>query len=150
MTAQLLTLASEVHAPVVEPTSADGVFSLLWLVIGFQLLLALVSNGLAVLSNYVTVRLDLGMTLDFRAAMFQHVQQLSLAYHDQRRSGMLLYAVNSMDSAPTQLLMTLLPLAQNILTLVGMLLIINTIDPTLALLSLTVVPVLLATVRTIA
>jgi len=116
--------------------------TLLWLVIGAQLLLAVVSNGLGVIANYATTRLDLGMTLDFRSDLFKHVHRLSLAYHDQRRSGMLLYVVNSMDSAPTHLLMTLLPLAQNILTLVGMLWITYTIDPQLALLSLTVVPVL--------
>jgi len=116
--------------------------ALLWLVIGAQLLLAVVSNGLSVLSSYASVRLDLGMSLDFRCDLFQHVQRLSLAFHDQRRSGRLFYIVNSMDSAPTQLLMTLLPLAQNILTLVGMLWITYKIDPQLALLSMTVVPVL--------
>ena len=38
MTAQLLTLATEAHVPVVDPGPADGVFSLLWLVIALPLL----------------------------------------------------------------------------------------------------------------
>lgn len=116
--------------------------TMLWLVIGAQLLLAVLANGLSVLSSYASTRLDLGMSLDFRSDLFQHVQRLSLAFHDQRRSGRLFYIVNSMDSAPTRLLMTLLPLAQNILTLVGMLWISYHIDAQLALLSITVVPVL--------
>ncbi len=37
MTASLVTAASEVHVPVVAPTEADGVFSLLWLVIALPL-----------------------------------------------------------------------------------------------------------------
>lgn len=37
MTASLVTAASEVHVPVVGPTEADGVFSLLWLVIALPL-----------------------------------------------------------------------------------------------------------------
>ncbi|GGD20681.1 NADH-quinone oxidoreductase subunit L [Nocardioides daphniae] len=38
----LLSAAGEAHVPVVAPTAADGVFSLLWLVIGLPLLGALV------------------------------------------------------------------------------------------------------------
>jgi ATP-binding cassette subfamily B protein len=121
---------------------ADSRITMLWIVVIAQLLLTFISHGFSVLQNHAMVRLDLGMTLDFRSDLFQHVQRLSLAYHDQRRSGPLLYVMNSMDRAPTALLMTLLPLAQNLFTLVGMLWITYRLDPQLALLSLTVVPVL--------
>jgi len=120
----------------------QGPIQLILMVVAAQLLLALASNGLSVIGNYAAVRLELGMTLDFRSELFQHAQRLSLAYHDQRRSGMLIYIVNGMDSVPTSLIMTLLPLGQSVFTLVGMLWITYKIDPQLALLSMTVVPVL--------
>jgi ABC-type multidrug transport system fused ATPase/permease subunit len=104
--------------------------------------IALLAGGIEVLYSYVTVRLNVDMTLDFRSAMFQHANRLSLAYHDRRQSGMMLYKINYMDSAPTELLMALLPLVMNVLTLVGMVWICLAINPKLALLSLVVVPIL--------
>ena len=116
--------------------------SLLLLIVVAQLLLTVLINGLSVISSYATTRVDLGMALDFRSEMFRHVQQLSLAFHDQRRAGRLMYIINGIDSVPTNMLMTVLPLGQSLLTLVGMLWITYRLDPQLALLSLTVVPVL--------
>jgi ATP-binding cassette subfamily B protein len=116
--------------------------TLLWIIVLAQLLLHVVFNGLSAILTYVSTRLDLGMTLDFRSQMFQHVQRLSLSFHDQRRAGRLMYIINMIDSVPTNVLMTLLPLGQNIITLGGMLWITYLLDPQLALLSLTVVPVL--------
>src|SRR6478752_3461926 len=82
---------------------------------------ALLHNGLAVLNNYVQTRLDQRMVLDFRSDLFQHAQRLSLAFHDQRRSGMLIYAINSQADAAARLVMAVPPLAQSVLTLLGML-----------------------------
>ncbi len=123
-------------------SAGENRVTLLLLIVVSQLGLTLVINGLSVISSYVSTRFDLGMTLDFRSEMFRHVQHLSLAFHDQRRAGRLMYIVNSIDSIPTSILMTILPLGQNLLTLVGMLWITYQLDPQLALLSLTVVPVL--------
>ena len=53
--------------------------------------------------------LDQKMTLDFRSHMFQHVQGLSMAAHDQRRSGMLIYCINSMCDGVPRLLMAIPP-----------------------------------------
>ena len=123
-------------------TAGESRVTLLLLVVVAQLLLAVAVNGLAVISAYATTRLDIGMTLDFRCTMFQHAQRLSLAFHDSKRAGRLMYIINNVDSMPTAMLTTLLPLGQNFLTLGGMLWITYRLDPQLALLSLTVVPVL--------
>ena len=115
------------------------------------LLLAVVAGGFAlaaltstvtVVTGYITTKLDLAMTLDFRSDLFQQAQRLSMAYHDQRRSGMVIYIINSMAGSATSVLMTVLPLAQNSLTLAGMLWILLRLNPKLALLSLSVVPFL--------
>jgi ATP-binding cassette subfamily B protein len=105
-------------------------------------LLVLLQDVLNVLSSYVNTKIDQGMTLDFRSDLFRHVQALSLATHDQRRSGMLIYAINSMAGCVAQLIMALPPLAQSLLSLVGMVCISYFIDPVMALVSLAVVPFL--------
>ena len=102
----------------------------------------LLSGALGVLNNYVHTKLELGMNLDFRGSLFQHIQRQSLAFHDQRNFGMLMYIISSQSSAPIGFLLMVPALAQDILTLVGMFWISFHMDGQLALLSLTVVPAL--------
>jgi ATP-binding cassette subfamily B protein/subfamily B ATP-binding cassette protein MsbA len=104
--------------------------------------LTLLHNGLTVLDNYVNTRMDQSMVLDFRSDLFRHAQRLSLSFHDQRRSGMLIYAINSQADAAARLVMAVPSLAQSLLTLIGMFWILLLIDWQLALLSLIVVPFL--------
>lgn len=119
---------------------AGSRLALLWCAVLGGLVLTLAQNVLNVVDNYVNTKIDQNMTLDFRSDMFQHVQCLSLAHHDQRRSGQLIYAINYMADAPARLVMTIPPLAQSALTLVGMFGVSLYIDPVLALISLAVVP----------
>src|SRR5205807_9128458 len=77
-----------------------------------------------------------------RLELFSHAQRLSLAFHDHRRSGMLIYAINSQADAAPGVIMVVPGLVQNLVTLAGMFWITYEMDHTLALLSLTVVPFL--------
>jgi ABC-type multidrug transport system fused ATPase/permease subunit len=104
--------------------------------------LALASGLLNVLTTYFKTKLEIAMTLDFRSDLFQQAQRLSMAYHDQRRSGMVIYIINSLAGAPGSVMMSGLPVAQNLLMLAGMLWVSYRLNPTLALLSLSVVPFL--------
>ena len=110
--------------------------------VGASLMITVLSQGLGVIDNYVHTKLDLHMALDFRSDMFAHVQRLSLAHHDQRHSGMLIYAVNNMGDAVSRLVLAVPGLAQSVLTLVGMLCVSLYLDWEIALLSLIVVPFL--------
>ncbi len=103
---------------------------------------ALLVNGLHVLSNYANTKLEQFITLDFRSELFLHAQRLSLAFHDRRRSGMLIYMINAQGDAPAGLIMTIPLLGEALLTLVGMIWISLHIDTGLALASLAVVPFL--------
>ena len=96
----------------------------------------------SVVTTYLNTRLELAMTLDFRSDLFNHAQRLSMAYHDTRRSGMLIYIVNSMAGSATSLTMTLLPFVQNVLTLIGMFWITYEINSTLAIVALSIAPLL--------
>jgi ABC-type multidrug transport system fused ATPase/permease subunit len=120
----------------------DDRFTWLLIAVGAGLLFTFVQQGLSVLDNYVNTKMDQSMVLDFRSDLFQHAQRLSMAFHDQRRSGMLIYAINFQANAASRLVMTIPPLAQSLLTLVGMFWVLFLMEPQLALLSLTVVPFL--------
>ena len=102
----------------------------------------LLLHGLTVVDNYVNTKIEQHMVLDFRSDLFQHAQRLSLSFHDQRRSGMLIYAINSQADAAARVVMTIPSLAQSVLTLVGMLWILFVMAPSLALISMTVLPFL--------
>lgn len=107
-----------------------------------SLLVALMMNGLHVANNFVNTKIDQFITLDFRSQLFLHAQRMSLAFHDRRRSGMIIYAINNQGSAPAGLIMTIPVLAEAALTLVGMFWISFRMDRELALVSLAVVPFL--------
>jgi ABC-type multidrug transport system fused ATPase/permease subunit len=115
---------------------------LLAVVVGGGLVVTLLVNVLDVLENYVNTKLNLSMGLDFRGDLFQHAQRLSMSYHDQRRSGLLMYMINYQCDAASGLIMAAPPLAQSVLTLAGMFWITLLIDARLALLSMAVIPLL--------
>ena len=117
-------------------------FTLLVFLVLTGLVIALVANGLNVLNEYVQTRLTQYMVLDFRSELLRHTHCLSLAFHHQRRSGQLVYAINYQANALPELILMILPLGQSILTIVGMFWISFLIDQQLALLSLVVMPFL--------
>jgi ATP-binding cassette, subfamily B, bacterial len=120
---------------------SDRTALLLLIVLG-GLFVTLMVNVLDVLENYVNTQINLGIGLDFRGDMFEHAQRLSMSFHDQRRSGMLIYMINYQCGAGPGLIMAVPPLVQSALTLVGMFWITLLMDARLALLSMTVVPLL--------
>ena len=105
-------------------------------------LMAFVDKGMNVLTNYVNTRLEQRMILDFRSDLFQHVQKLSMAFHDRRRTGAFMSRINMSSSSLGHVTLIVPTLAQSGLTLVGMFWIAYRMDPVLALLSLTVMPFL--------
>ena len=121
-------------------TGSRATLLLLAVVAGFAI--TLVSNFLVVVDNYVNTKIHESIVLDFRSDLFQHAQRLSLAYHDQRRTGRMIFAINNQGSATAGILIAMPPLGQSFLTLLGMLWVLLRIDTVLALLSLIVVPVL--------
>jgi ATP-binding cassette, subfamily B, bacterial len=103
-------------------------------------LVTALQSGLGVVDDYVNTKLDQSMVLDLRTDLFEHAQSLSLAYHDKKRTGHLMYQINNQAAAVGKTTVSIPPLVQSVLTLVGMFVVVLTIQPTLALLSLTVVP----------
>ncbi|MGH7549880.1 MAG: ABC transporter ATP-binding protein [Gemmatimonadota bacterium] len=131
----------EVVEPLLAPFSDDR-FMLLIVVVLAGFALTALENGLKVLNSSVETRLEQGMVLNFRSDLFQHAQRLSLAYHENRRAGGLIYAINFQANSAAGLVMTVLPLLLSVLTLVGMFWITFKINAQLALLSLVIIPFL--------
>jgi ATP-binding cassette, subfamily B, bacterial len=115
---------------------------LLFLAVVAGLVVALALNCLHVLSKHLNTTIDQHITLDYRSQLFLHAEQMSLAYHDHRRAGQLIYMINSQGDAPAGLVMAFPMVAESALTLVGMFWISCQMDWGLALASLTVVPFL--------
>ncbi len=104
------------------------------------IVLVLASSGLTVLDEYVNTRISQKMTLAYRSDLFRHALRLPLSYHDNTRRGGLMFVINHQSAAMGEITVSLLPLVQNALTVVGMFYVAFRLEPTLALLSLTVVP----------
>lgn len=97
---------------------------------------------LMVAETYVSTRIEQCIDRDFRSRLFDHAMQLSLAYHDNRRSGMMIYLINSQGDAVANLLMSLPSILESIIMLVGMLIVLWTMHWSLAAVSFVVVPTL--------
>jgi ATP-binding cassette subfamily B protein/subfamily B ATP-binding cassette protein MsbA len=117
-----------------------GTYELLGIAVGAGLLFTATEHGLAVVDEYVNTKLDQSMVLDLRSQMFRHAQRLSMAYHDSKQMGKLMFQINTQAAAVGAVTVSIPPLLQSVLTLVGMFVVVLQIQPTLALLALTVVP----------
>jgi ATP-binding cassette subfamily B protein len=104
------------------------------------LLLALLINGLAVLTEYVNTKLSLRMTQQFRSDLFHNALRQSVAFHDARSVGDFIARINMESASVGNITVALPPLGEGFLTLAGMAFIVYRMDHVLALLALTVTP----------
>jgi ATP-binding cassette subfamily B protein/subfamily B ATP-binding cassette protein MsbA len=93
--------------------------------------------------NNTSIGVGQAMVNDLRAALYAHLQRLSLAFHGRQKVGDLMYRVTSDTFAVQTIVMNgLMPMLSALVLLGGMLWILLPMDPLLTLLSLTVVPAL--------
>jgi ATP-binding cassette, subfamily B, bacterial len=121
-----------------EPT----VWVILVTMVVARFLIIAVGNAFTVLNHYLGSKIEQNMVLDLRSDLFAHVQRLSLTFHDERQTGALMSQINTQAAAVGNIVMVVPPIAESVLTLVGMLVIATLIDWQLALLSLLVIPML--------
>jgi len=122
-------------------------FLLLALAVVAGLLFAMAGAGIHVVNSYVNTKLEQRIIADFRGDLFRHTERLSVAYRDQVSTARLMYGINFEAAAAGTLVLSIQPLAQAALTLVGMVWIAFRIDATLAWLSVAVVPLLYWAIR---
>ncbi|NIR61905.1 MAG: ABC transporter ATP-binding protein, partial [Gammaproteobacteria bacterium] len=116
--------------------------SLLVVAVAGGALVTFVHNALGVAEKYVNTTLEQRAVLDLRSDLFQHAQGLSLTFHDRRSTGDFMSRIHDQAVAVGKIPLTVPRLAKSVLTLLGMFWVAFRIDAELALLSLTVVPLL--------
>lgn len=93
--------------------------------------------------NNTSIGVGQSMVNDLRAALYAHLQRLSLAFHGRQKVGDLMYRVTSDTFAVQTIVMNgFMPMLSALILLGGMLWILLPMDPVLTLLSLTIVPAL--------
>jgi ATP-binding cassette, subfamily B, bacterial len=102
----------------------------------------IVSHGLTVINSYLDSKLEQHIILDLRSDLFEHAQQLSLAFHDERQTGELMGRINYAASSLGLIIMAFPPIIQSVLTLSGMAVIAALIDLKVTLISLSVMPLM--------
>jgi ABC-type multidrug transport system fused ATPase/permease subunit len=117
-------------------------YRLLAFIVGFGFLVSVMDHGVRVVSDYVNAKIEQNMVLNLRSDLFNHVTQLSLTYHDERHTGMLMSLINNQASSLGAIVMTFPPLFESFLMLIGMLVIAMLIDWQVTLVSLVCVPFL--------
>lgn len=128
-----------------QPTSLpDGPAGALVLAVGLVVAIALVGqlqrNGAWLLQSWIGER----VVLDFRAQLFRQVQRLSMTYHDTRGTSDSLYRIQY-DASAIQWIAVygIAPLLTAVGTLVGIFAVMLAMEPALAMIALSVSPVLM-------
>jgi len=91
--------------------------------------------------KYLTTSVGQWVMHDLRRVLYSHIQRLSLSYHDQKRTGDLISRVTSdIDAVQSLISNVLLGMLVNILTLVGMMLVMFYLNWEFTLIALLVAP----------
>ena len=91
--------------------------------------------------KYLTTSVGQWVMHDLRRVLYSHIQRLSLSYHDQRRTGDLISRVTSdIDAVQTLISNVLLGMLVNVLTLIGMVLVMFYLNWQFTLIALMVAP----------
>jgi ATP-binding cassette subfamily B protein/subfamily B ATP-binding cassette protein MsbA len=130
----------DVLTPLIPGTrGADGRLLLLGWLCAATVALRLVVGGLTMLSTNILVSVGLRMVFRLRCRLFDHVQRLSLAFHDTTPVGDSLYRV-AWDSYAAQTVFNsgVVPILTAIATLAGILLMMTGQDPVVTVVALAV------------
>jgi ATP-binding cassette subfamily B protein/subfamily B ATP-binding cassette protein MsbA len=115
-------------------------YRLLVFITGLGFLIAVLSHGVRVINDYVNAKVEQNLVMDLRSDMFDHVSKLSLSFHDEKHTGMLMSLINLQASSIGAIVMAFPPMLESFLMLIGMLTIALLIDWQVTLVSLVCVP----------
>ena len=107
-----------------------------------RFLLIVFGNGVTVVNHFLGAKTEQNMVLDLRSDLFAHAQRLSFTFHDRRQTGALMSQINLQAAAVGTIVMVIPPIAEALLTLIGMLVISLLIDCQIALVALIILPLL--------
>src|SRR5438132_904365 len=116
-------------------------FSILNFAVLSVLMIAIVGALSSYCEKYLTTSVGQWVMHDLRRVLYSHIQRLSLSFHDHKRTGDLISRVTTDIDAVQSLISTvLLGLVVNVLTLVGMMLVMLYLNWAFTLIALLVAP----------
>jgi subfamily B ATP-binding cassette protein MsbA len=111
------------------------------------IVIAVVGALSAYAEKYLTTSVGQWVMHDLRRVLYHHIQRLSLAYHDRKPTGDLISTVTAdIDAIQDFISQALLGIVVNVLTLVGMLLVMFYLNWRFTLIALSITPFLFAVV----
>jgi len=111
------------------------------------IIIAVVGAISTYVEKYFTTSVGQWVMHDLRRALYHHIQRLSLSYHDQKRTGELIATVTGdIDAIQDFVSQALLGIVVDVLTLLGMLLVMFYLDWRFTLIALSVTPLLFVVV----
>jgi ATP-binding cassette subfamily B protein len=135
--------------PLTPDWLSDSTIRLLFLAAGLQVLVVLLSQLHELAGHVLRAKAGEGLMLDFRSALFRHVQRLSLLFHDTRGMGDLLYRIQYDAPAIREITInSVISMLSAAVMLVATLVVIMSLDRQLALVALVVCPFLFVFART--
>ena len=135
--------------PLTPDWLSDSTIRLLSLAAGLQVMVVLLSQLHELVGHVLRARAGEGLMLDFRSALFRHVQRLSLLFHDTRGMGDLLYRIQYDAPAIREITInSVISMISAAVMLVATLVVIMSLDWQLALVALVVCPFLFVFART--
>ena len=111
------------------------------------LIIAIVGAISTYAEKYFTTSIGQWVMHDLRRALYHHIQRLSLSYHDRKLTGDLISRVTGdIDAIQDFVSQALLGMVVNVLTLVGMLIVMFYLDWRFTLIALSIAPLLFGVV----
>src|ERR1051326_8879720 len=136
-------------ASFVAPTFGLDKLGILHFAVAAVIVNALLGAASDYAEKYLTTSVGQWVMHDLRRALYHHIQRLSLAYHDRKSTGDLISTVTAdIDAIQDFISQALLGIVVNVLTLVGMLVVMFFIDWRFTLIALSVTPFLFVVVYT--
>jgi len=133
----------------IETTVGDDKLAILKFACAAVLGIAALDAVSSYTEKYLTTSVGQWVTHDLRRTLYSRIQQLSLAYHDEKRSGDLISRVTSdVDAIQSFINTALLGALINLITLVGMIGVMLYLNWRFTLIALSVAPVLFLVVYT--
>src|SRR5205823_6517806 len=116
-------------------------FSILNFAVLAVIVIALFGAISSYFEKYLTTSVGQWVMHDLRRVLYSHIQRLSLSFHDQKRTGDLISRVTSdIDAVQNLISQVLLGMLVNVLTLVGMIIVMFYLNWEFTLIALMVVP----------
>src|SRR5205085_3004790 len=121
----------------------DHTFAILNFAVAAVLLIALLGALSSYTEKVLTTTVSQWVAHDLRRTLYQHIQRLSLAEHNESRTGDLIARVTTdIDAVQDFISTALLGIIVNILTLVGMIGVMFWIDWRFTMIALSITPIL--------